>query len=312
VQFSTAEADARRRDFTVNGLFLDPLADRVIDYVGGQADLARQIVRAIGDPRDRFGEDKLRLLRAARCAATLGFELDRATAVAVQSMASEVTVVSPERIAAELRRMLVDASRRRGMELLAALGLLPYVLPELQRLASPSESRLSDWQATLRVLESLDAPDFPLALAAALFKSERNRPAHAAGRRLRLSNQEIERADWILDSLPHLRCAAENPWPRVQRILAREGAAQSVELLEAIEGADHAGVRFCREKLALPPEELNPPPLLSGEDLIAHGLQPGPRFARLLEQVRDAQLEGRVVDPSDALEFIDRLLLKDA
>jgi tRNA nucleotidyltransferase/poly(A) polymerase len=311
VHFSTAEADALRRDYTVNGLFLDPVADRVIDYVGGQADLEQRIVRAIGDPHDRLAEDKLRLLRAVRCAATLGFDLDPATAAAVKAMADQVTVVSPERIAAELRRILVDASRRRGMELLRELGLLPHVLPELEAVAQAADSKSSNWIATLRVLEALAEPSFPLALAAALHDSQDNWPAQKAGWRLRLSNKEIERADWILQVLPLLRCAHEQPWPRVQRALVDEVAAEAVALLEAVEGADHAAVRFCREKLALPDDQLNPPPLLTGEDLIAHGLQPGPQFAQLLEQVRDAQLEGRIADAEGALRLVDVLIRHD-
>lgn len=308
VHFSTAEADAQRRDFTINGLFLDPLTGRVVDYVGGQTDLQRKIVRAIGDPRERFEEDKLRLLRAVRCAATLGFALDSATAAAVRSMASQIAVVSAERIAAEVRRILVDASRRRGLELLAELGLLPYVLPELKQMASPRESRLSDWMATLKVLDALCEPTFPVALAAALHRSERERPARSAGRRLKLSNDEIERADWILRELPLLQRATSQPWPRVQRILAHPYAPEAVQLLEAVAGEDHEAVRFCREKLALPREELDPPPLVTGDDLIAHGLKPGPQFARLLERVRDAQLEGAIADKQQGLALVDRVV----
>jgi len=307
VHFSTAQADALRRDFTINGLFLDPLTDRVIDYVGGQADLARKVVRAIGDPRERLEEDKLRLLRAVRCAATLEFELDPATAAAVRSMASQVAVVSAERVAAELRRILVDKSRRRGVELLAELGLLAYIFPELKKMATPSESRLSDWMATLRVLDALRDPSLPLALAAALHRSERQRPAHAAGRRLKLANKEIERADWILQELPNLKRAGSQPWPRMQRILSQEGAEEAVALLEAVVGAEHEAVALCRAKLALPREELDPPPLLTGDDLISHGMHPGPEFGKLLEQVRDAQLEGRVTDRAEALRLAEEL-----
>lgn len=307
VHFSTAQADALRRDFTVNGLFLDPLSGRVIDYVGGQADLERKIVRAIGNPRERLEEDKLRLLRAVRCAATLAFELDPATAAAVRSMASQVEIVSAERVAAELRRILVDRSRRRGLELLAELRLLGYVFPELKKMATPSESRLSDWMATLKVLDALREPSFPLALAAALHRSERQRPAHAAGRRLKLSNKEVERADWILEVHPKLRAAPEHPWPRIQRILAHEGAGEAVELLEAIVGPEHEAVVFCRGKLSLPRHVLDPAPLVTGDDLIAHGMRPGPEFGRILEQVRDAQLEGRIASSAEALELCDEL-----
>jgi tRNA nucleotidyltransferase/poly(A) polymerase len=301
VHFSTAEADALRRDFTVNGLFLDPVDDRVLDFVGGRADLARKVVRAIGNPDDRLAEDKLRLLRAVRCATTLGFDIEPRTAAAVRGMASQITIVSAERISAELRRILVDASRRRGLELLADLGLLPHVLPELKRLAEPTESRTSDWLTTLRVLDALDEPDFPLALAAAVHKSERRRPACDVGRRLRLSNKEIERADWILQELPLLARAPGQPWPRVQRVLAQEGAVEAVELLAAIHGGDHEAVHFCRQKLALPMDELNPPPLLTGDHLIAHGFQPGPQFGKLLEHVRDAQLEGQITSKDEAI-----------
>jgi tRNA nucleotidyltransferase/poly(A) polymerase len=305
VRFSTAEADALRRDFTVNGLFLDPLDGCVIDYVGGQADLAAKLVRAIGDPYARFAEDKLRLLRAVRCAATLGFDLDPSTAAAVRSMAGQVRVVSPERIAAELKRILVDASRRRGVELLAELHLLPYVLPELSGIAR------DDWLDTLRALGALCEPTFPLALAALLHQSRCERPTQTAGRRLRLANREFERADWILDVLPLLRNSPGQPWPRVQRVLIHEGAAEGVSLVEAVCGSENEAVRFCRAKLALPPETLNPPPLVTGADLIALGLTPGPQFARLLEQVRDAQLEGEVEDWESAMRFLRTIMSRE-
>ena len=138
VEFSTPEADALRRDFTINGLFYDPLEDRVIDYVGGQDDLARGIIRAIGDPQARFAEDKLRLLRAVRFAATLDFQLDVPTRLAVEAMAGEVTRVSAERIAAEMRLMLAVPSRARAVHLLDEVGLLEAILPEVAAATAPA------------------------------------------------------------------------------------------------------------------------------------------------------------------------------
>ncbi len=143
VEFSTPEADALRRDFTINGLFYDPLEDRVIDYVGGQDDLARGIIRAIGDPRARLAEDKLRLLRAVRFAATLGYQLDMATRLAIEEMADEVTRVSVERIAAEMRLMLAAPTRARAVHLLDEVGLLDAILPEVASAAARASRRRS-------------------------------------------------------------------------------------------------------------------------------------------------------------------------
>ncbi len=131
VAFCTPEEDAQRRDFTINGMFYDPIETRVLDFVEGEADLAARVIRAIGDPHDRMREDKLRMLRAVRFTATLDFELDEVTAAAVREMADQITVVSAERIAQELRRMLVDAHRRRAVELCDDVGLLAVILPEL-------------------------------------------------------------------------------------------------------------------------------------------------------------------------------------
>ena len=148
VKFSSAKEDAQRRDFTINGLFFDPLEDRVIDYVGGQDDLSKKVVRAIGDPDQRIGEDKLRMLRAVRFAATYDFELDAGTASAIRQRASEMTVVSAERIAEELRRMLSHPDRARAVSLLEAVDLLGVILPEanLRQPADAGEGADTPWQ----------------------------------------------------------------------------------------------------------------------------------------------------------------------
>jgi poly(A) polymerase len=309
VQFTTAEHDAERRDFTINGLFFDPIAEQVVDYVNGQEDLRRGVVRAIGNPRLRIGEDKLRMLRAVRFAATLRFEIDPATLAAIQEMAGEIKTVSAERIGMEIRRMLLDANRATALQLLRDTRLLEHVLQEIAGL-SPSE-----FDETTRVLTTLTAPTLSLALAALLCRkpgtqsAESNASLLAAsvGRRLRYTNKEIDRTAWLLANLPIITGASELPWPRLQRLLTHEGAAELIAVREAVAGSDDSAVRFCRERLAWPAERLNPSPLVDGGDLIRHGLKPSPEFAALLEQIRDAQLNGEIRTREDALALCDRL-----
>src|SRR5262245_29980401 len=164
VTFSDAEHDAQRRDFTINGLFFDPLAEQVIDYVGGQQDLARRVIRAIGDPLARIAEDKLRMLRAARFAARFDFALDAGTLAAIRQQAAELVIVSAERVAAELRLILTHASRAAGVQLLADTNLLEVVLPE----AAPLLQSREPWTRCVNNLALLHAPTFAMALAALL------------------------------------------------------------------------------------------------------------------------------------------------
>jgi poly(A) polymerase len=342
VRFTTAEDDAARRDFTINGLFYDPLAEegrRVLDFVGGVDDLARGVVRAIGDARARFGEDKLRMLRAARFAATFDFALDEATREAMIELAPTLDVVSAERIAQEMRAMLVQPRRGRAMELLRETGLLSVVLPEVVGLArrptdasdspSPEDIGIDNcWRRTLAVLERLDQPSFPLALAALLHAAGWHAeeaiggesPSEGARRaaeiveqvaeRWKLSNKDTERAAWLVERHRALVPAEAMPWPRLQRLLISPGIGELLALHEAIALAAGHGtghVAYCRQKLALPEAELNPPPLVTGDDLKRHGIPPGKAYKTLLEDVRDAQLEGRVTDLAGALALVDRL-----
>lgn len=320
VSFSTAEEDALRRDFTINGLFYDPIADQVIDYVGGQDDLQRGIVRAIRDPAERIAEDKLRMLRGVRFAATFAFELESNTRDAIRQFADSIVVVSAERVAQELRRMLVDSHRARAVRMLAETRLLEQVLPEANRFFKfedgtdlPDDER---WRQTLSVLDELREPTFALALAALLrdvLPSERSidEAVLDVSGRWRLSNHEGKTAAWLLQHEPIVRRAAEFPWPRVQRILVHQSANELIELCRATVVAGNesdAGLRFCQQKLALPATELNPPPLVTGNDLKRAGLKPGPRFRELLESIRDAQLDGRVTTKEEALAFAERQL----
>lgn len=333
VTFSSPREDALRRDFTINGLFFDPVEHRVIDYVGGQADLEARLLRAIGNPVERLSEDKLRMLRAVRIAAVFELEIEAGTMAAIQSMAGEILTVSHERIAQEMQKMLTSARRVRGARLLVesrlAQPVLPEVLPlvECKRTAPP---RLSWWDFTLDVLGRLVEPSFPLALAGLIHgvveaglvsatgggKGHRKRsPAvllvTEIARRWRLSNDAAERCGWLIDNLHGLDNAAGQAWSRLQPLLIQPGIEELIALGEAIalaEGREVADAAFCREKLALPAEVLNPPPLVSGHDLIARGLPRGVIYARLLAQVRQAQLDGLVGTTAEALQLVDRLL----
>jgi poly(A) polymerase len=305
VAFTTAEEDAQRRDFTINGLFYDPIAEQVLDFVGGQADLKRGIVRAIGDAHERFTEDKLRMLRAVRIAATFDFQIDPTTLAAVQAMAGEILVVSAERIAAEMRRMLAGSCGAQSVGFLFASGLLPVLLPEAanQKLAAKVER-------CQRLLAALDQPSFGLALGTMLFALEVAEHAETIGRRWRLSNDEIERASYLARHATALDAAAATPWPAVQRMLILPAAPELVALHAArvsIGEGNETGTAFCQDRLAWPPEKLNPPPLLTGDDLKQHGIRPGPRFKTLLDEIRDAQLEGHVQTRQEAIDLATQI-----
>lgn len=337
VAFGTSEEDAARRDFTINGLFYDPLEDHLIDYVGGRDDLDRRLIRAIGDPRERFAEDKLRMLRAVRFAATFDFRIDETTAQAVRELADQVTVVSAERIAQEMRLLLTHANRAEGVRLLHETDLVTPLLPEVALLVGlrlEGRAGAADlWQHTLSVLGLLRDPSFPLALAALLHETGRaavqesvdaatgdqgpapweaasQQIAHAVGRRWRLSSKEAERAKWLVGHQSSFTGAAKQPWPRLQRLLIVEAAHELFALFEArldAKSADRADVEYCRQKLSLPPGQLNPPPLVDGHDLIAHGVPESKQIRILLERLRDAQLEGQIASKRQALELSDRL-----
>ncbi len=318
VTFSTPEMDAQRRDFTINGMFFDPMDQRVIDYVGGQQDLKQGVIRAIGDPIERFSEDKLRLLRAVRFTAGFGFELDPGTRAAVERIAAEVTAVSVERIAGELRLMLLHSSRVQAFALLRDVGLLAAVLPELctnqseaaQTAALPADEA---WSTTLNTLAALDDPTFPLALAALLHAYVDAAGSAAICRRLKLSNRDTRRTRWLVEHHAALTAAEECAWPKLQRMLIAEGIDELLSLHAAIaraSGRSTAHVEHCRNVLRRPPEELNPPPLVTGDDLVEHGVPRGKQYPRLLDAVRDAQLEQRIRTKDEGLALVDQLRAK--
>jgi poly(A) polymerase len=345
VVFSSAEEDAARRDFTINGMFLDPLDGRVIDYVGGQADLRAKVLRAIGDPRARFREDKLRLIRAVRFAARFGFPIEQATAAAVRAMAEEISVVSAERIAEELRKILVHASRAWALRQMDDLGLLRQIVPEVENemkglpQGPPSTPTGDLWDHTLKVLEVLEGPrwpapapvTFPLAFAALLHDVGKKRSAArqgdrytfhghehigkrlagAAGRRLKLSNAEMVRIEWLVERHQYL-CDAPTMRPsKLKPVLVHPGIGELLALHRAdsvASGRSVEHVDFCERVLReTPPEVLNPPPVLTGDDLLALGWEQGPVFKRVLDAVREAQLEGTIHMKDEAIQMAEQL-----
>jgi poly(A) polymerase len=320
VTFSTAREDAQRRDFTINGIFFDPLNDQVIDYVGGQQDLAQGVVRAIGDPYERLAEDKLRMLRAARFTATFNFQLDETTRAAILREAHQIKVVSAERIAAELRRMLVHPHRDRAVQLLGELALLPQILPESEVLGTWNAPLQPLWQETLALLASLVEPTFRVALAALLRNIVRRRDgdldlARQVAQRWRLSNHESEGLCWLLQHEPIIRQAAHLPWSQLQPILTAPAAPELLELAEAIARLyedDPANIESCRAKLKLPADQLNPPVLIDGHDLTELQLPRGPLFRRILTQVRAAQLDRLISTRAEALEMARSVAASEA
>jgi poly(A) polymerase len=342
VVFSSAREDALRRDFTINGMFFDPLEGRLIDYVGGRADLEARVVRAIGDPRQRFTEDKLRMLRAVRVAARFDFAINPATADAVREMAGEIRVVSAERVADELRKLLVDRHRARGMQLFMDLGLAGPLLPELVPMVGlpqgPPAAPTGDlWEHVLGVLDRLGpSASFPLALAALLHDVGKPRTVgrtpdrytfynheHVGRRlsseicfRLKLSNDERERVEWLVEKHQILSDARQMRTSKLKTLLAHPGiqellALHRADALASDHGTEH--VEYCEQLLReWTQEDLNPPPILTGHDLTRAGLEPGPIYKRLLDAVREAQLDGTVKTPKQAWEVINKTLAEES
>lgn len=308
VAFTNAQEDACRRDFTINGIFFDPLTQEYHDYVGGQEDLQHRVLRAIGNPHERFAEDRLRMLRAVRFSATLDFELDPVTQAAVRAHASAITVVSGERIAAEMRRMLKHASRAQAVEMLREVCLLDVLLPEL----AVASANLEAWKRTLSLLQLLEHPSMTMALAALMREVVVLRDIDSAMVALqpwKLPNEDIDGVRMLLRSEPMILQARQTPWPQLQRTLVMPRAAELVDYCAAVAAVLEQGeedVQFCREKLALPSEIFNPIPLITGDDLKRLGIPPGPAFKEILDQVRDEQLLGQITTSAAAIEFVRR------
>jgi poly(A) polymerase len=291
VSYGTAEADAARRDFTVNGLFRDPISGDLIDFVGGQADLQHRVLRAIGDPAARFAEDKLRLLRAVRMATRFDLTVDPATEAAAKAMAGQVTVVSVERIAEELRKLFAHPMRARGMGLLVDWGLRSAILPEAT-IDLPALARLPA------------KAGFELVLAC-LLRDQTKRDVEAITRRLKLSTDEVRRISWLVEHGRSLADAESLPPSRLYPLLAHPFARDLIDMHRA-GGID---VSRCEQTLArVPREKLDPPPFLTGDDLKSLGGTPGPRFRAVLDEIRAQQLDGLIVSADEARQAARRAL----
>jgi poly(A) polymerase len=338
VVFSSAREDALRRDFTFNGMFFDPLTGTLHDYVGGQADLQAHILRAIGDPRQRFAEDKLRLLRAVRFAARFDLTIEPATAEAIVALADTLPVVSAERIANEIRQLLVHPQRVRALTLMSELGLLRPILPEVEQMKGlpqgPPAAPTGDlWEHAMAVLDLIGPePSFPLALAALLHDVGKPRVVSQAGdkytfyhhehvgariahdicSRLKLSNHERVRTVWLVEKHQYLSEVRQMRTSKIKTMLAHPGIRELLclhraDALASNRSVDHVG--YCEFLLkGWTQDDLNPPPLITGHDLTRHGLEPGPLFKELLEAVREAQLDGQIKTTPQALALVDRLV----
>lgn len=323
VVFSSPEEDASRRDFTINGMFFDPISGAVIDYVGGKHDLESGLLRAIGDPASRFAEDKLRLVRAVRFAARFGLRIEPATQDALVAMASEVTVVAAERIAQELRRMLVHPSRSAAMRLVMEFGLAAEIVPELLSLVGVPAQVTSRpdhdlWEQTLAVLDALPHdPSVGLALAALLHEIDRGTAGFGAveavdrvADRLKLANVEREAASWLAAHHATLNAPRSMPVARLKRLMAEPGIGELLTLHRAVAEAadlpiDH--VSYCEHFLRDEPDgPIRPEPWINGNDLKRLGLLPGPAFKHWLDRAYDAQLEGKVADRDEAIAWLGR------
>jgi putative nucleotidyltransferase with HDIG domain len=334
VHFETdPRQDVLRRDFTINALLLDPIAGQLLDFVNGRADLEAGLIRAIGDPAARFREDHLRLLRAVRFAASLGFTIEPVTLAAMRELAPLAVRVSAERTREEITRILTSGSARRGFELLDSTGILPHVLPEIEAMKGvqqPPEFHPEGdvWTHTLLMLDGLSA-GAPLTLALGVLLHDVGKPAtfrvadrirfdghveagvEIAGRllnRLRFSNEEIAQVESLIANHMRFKDLPDMRQSKMKRFLRMPAFDQHLELhrLDCISSSGHLeNYEFARDSLAAQtPEALKPRPLLTGDDLIREGYRPGPNFAKMLAAIEDAQLELIVNSPEEAIKFV--------
>ncbi|HEV2691010.1 MAG TPA: CCA tRNA nucleotidyltransferase [Bryobacteraceae bacterium] len=326
--------DVLRRDFTINALLLDPLdlKSPVVDHVGGLEDLRKHIIRAIGNAEQRFEEDHLRMLRAIRFAALFHFEIEASTIAAIQKLHQRIGRVSPERIRDELVRILTEGAARRGFELLDESGLLSDILPEVAAMKGVQQPvqfhpEGDVWTHTLIMLEGLKSPTPALALGVLLHDVGKPGTFRVADRirfdghvelgeriareilgRLRFSNAEIEQVSALVANHMRFKHVHEMRESTLKKMLRLDRFEEHLELHRLDCESSHGNLEnyeFAKSKLEQsPPEQLRPPRLLTGDDLIAAGYRPGPDFARMLEAVEDAQLESRIGSKEEALELV--------
>jgi poly(A) polymerase len=337
VHFETDPAlDAQRRDFTINGLMQDPLSGEVLDYVGGKSDLERKIVRAIGDPKQRFQEDHLRMLRGIRFAARLGFAIEPDTLNAIRGLGPAICRISAERIREELVRIFTEGNARRGLELLDESGLLIHVLPEIkafQGVPQPPEFHPEGdvWTHVSIMLEQLRNPTSTLALGVLLhdvgkpptfriadrirFDGHAEIGAVMARKRLcqlKFANEDVDRVTELVANHMRFKDVRNMRLSTLKRFLRLPHFDEHLELhrLDCLASNGRTdSYEFVRAALAeLGREELRPARLISGRDLIEAGYQPSPAFGRALEVVETAQLEDEIHTREEALELAKSVL----
>src|SRR5919201_3243512 len=337
VHFSSPEQDAKRRDFTINGMFYDPVAEKVIDFVGGRTDLDAKVIRAIGDPAQRFQEDRLRMLRAVRFATVLDHRIDTRTWDAVVANAPSITEISAERIRDELVRIFLSPNRVRGWDLLDESGLMRAILPEVVAMkgcAQPEQfhPEVDVFEHTRLMLKFLpEKVSVPLVFAVLLHDIAKPVTATVdqAGRirfnehdrigagmteqimeRLRFSRAEIDttvemvRQHMVFKDVPKMRVA------KLKRFMARPTFEEELELHRVDCESSHRILDnyefLLRKREEFANEPIIPPPLVRGDDLIAFGLKPGPKFGEILEAVETRQLEGKLRTRDEALKWVKR------
>lgn len=328
--------DVARRDFTINGMLLDPVSGEVLDFVGGRKDLEAGIIRAIGEPERRFQEDKLRMLRAVRFAARFGYTIEPATLAAITKLAGQIQVVSRERVRDEFTRMLTEGHGRVAFLLLDQTGLLQEVLPEISAMKGveqpPAFHPEGDVFAhTLLLLDNLPQPCPPTLAWGALLHDVGKPPTFRVApdrirfdghvdvgvkmaaeicRRLRFSGDDTEQVLALVDNHMRFSHATRMNQSTLKKFLRMQHFDQHLALHRADCLGSHRNLstyEFVRQKLdEIPPDKMRPAPLVTGDDLIAAGYAPGPRFREILTAVEDAQLEGRLPSRGDALEFVRR------
>ena len=337
VRFVTAEEDAKRRDFTINGLFFDPVADRLIDYIGGEADLRAKVIRAIGDPRERFAEDQLRLLRAIRFATRLVFTIEPQTWEAIRAGAASIRTISAERIRDELNRIFTSNKPELGLDLLDQSGLLREVLPDIAALHGveqpPNFHPEGDvYQHVRLMLTKIEKPDLELALAVLLHdvgkkptaKVDENgrirfnehesvgaRMAEEIMTGLRYDNKTIGTVRELVQHHMQFKDVPKMRPSTLRRMMARPTFPLELELHRIDCASSHGDLdhfKFLKHQLeTMSPEEIDPPPLINGRDLLEMGLLPGKQIGSILEAVRTAQLENTVQTRAEALAMARKM-----
>lgn len=306
IHFGTDREDAMRRDFTINGLFFDPTTETVIDYVDGRADLDAGVIRTIGDPMQRFAEDYLRLLRAVRFAARLSFEIEPATSAAIAAAAPKLAHISPERIWMELAQILSAPSRAVGWDLMHRLNLSRHLVSGWK----PDASRHDVVVRRLAALGESSVPSY-LGLAAIMVDEASGDLVHHA-KALRMSNREVTAMVQLVRALPEARHPQRLEPADLKRLMADDVWPSPLRLLRADLLASNADLAAYNEMMKrasdIPPDAVAPPPFVTGDDLQALGLRPGPNMGGILNELYRAQLNDRITTREIALEFAQILI----